>query len=186
MKKIVVLISLLLVVISCKKECPQPPDPPSLNESFYMYVNGKYWEPKVHSFITSKYVSDFPGISYYSSDSILIISARNMETDENIEFCAKIFQVGNYNLKKDYRELFNISPDNDTLLAQFKTRFDKEQGYQSMYFLEDIINSQILITKFDTSKSEISGKFFMVLLNSLNDTLFINNGFFNYKYAKMK
>jgi len=184
-KKIFIIFT-LFIINSCDKDCINTNVVnKKQNESFYCYINGQYWTPKIYSNGFSGGEVYEPVIDYYQEDSILVINANNMEKNEIIKFSAKIFKVGNYNLKRDCREISLVSISNDTLLYEFKTRFEQQYMYSFAFFLVDSINSQLLITNFDTVKKVIKGSFFFDLENINGEIKSIKSGNFNFRYNNL-
>ena len=156
MKKLTFLaIMLLILVASCKKkqQDPEPDLPPETQhgaDTFGCYLNGVPWKPSPKSFGNNTLYIQLDG-PYFVLYALYDGNGRR----ERIDFFSKkinSLREGEYSINK------NLNSDNSIGFWDIKRNIDLLSGYQ------DVIDEGLItITKFDTQRKFVSGRFWFTL-----------------------
>lgn len=180
MKKTVLITIVLLQLLACQKEPSLPLETQSGENTFGMLLDGELWLPNRVPYSAFRDVS----AAYFPSCDVLGISARNFE--ERLFFSTKIEGEGVYLLSSTFPviDCYGDSTKNEgDLQGLLKTQFSETNTY---YFLLDSLKSNLTITKFDTLRKIVAGRFEMKLYDSNHSELNITEGVFDVNYVIYK
>jgi hypothetical protein len=185
MKTLIIKISSILLLINvigagCKKEDTLPPATQDGLNTLGMMVNGIIWKP--HAPIT------FDGVpalylKYSTQTKQLIIKARNANQNEKvIFFVEKVRSIGFYNFSSRDNIRAQDTSCHLCIGCTDSTTFMDQNGCLKPFKLIDSINSLMQITKLDTLGKIVSGTFSLILKNSDNKIVSINDGRFDLQF----
>lgn len=174
--KPIFLVILLSLIFSCEKEKVLPPATKEGENTFGMLVDGKLWLPNQPALLGPDFKK--PKISFYADINTLVVDARNSESNETITFGVT---VNDFEKKSHYAlvDMGFLEEDEFDYGCVDTTRFMYDNVCETAFFLLDSLNSSIQITRFDTVKKIVSGKFNMELHNRKGDVLSITEGRFD-------
>ena len=175
-----ILLLLCLLVTGCKKETTLPPATQEGLNTLGMLVNGQIWIPNAPISFDGV---DKLYVQYSTHNKQLIIKARNVNRNEKVTFFVeKVRTIGFYNFSSRDNILAQDTSCHLCIGCTDSTTFLDQNGCLKPFKLKDSINSSMQITKLDTLGKIISGTFSLILKNSDNKIININEGRFDLQF----
>lgn len=176
-----IILLLLLLTCSCKRDDILPDATQDGRNTLGMLIDGKIW------------TAYFPGIqleasdlivNYYSNRQLLLITAvnssKNNQEQRFYAYAQKIKSTGNFNFS--CRQDFVYTECKDCNYCVDSTRFENGGDCVGSFMLVDSTLSNLNITRIDTMKRIISGKFSLKLKNRTGNQINITEGRFDATY----
>lgn len=169
-----------LLLLGCEKGNVLPDATQEGLGTFGMLVNGEIWKP----YSPLSIVAPPPVyIQYSTKTQLLEIKAKNTKKNEALTlFVEKVNSTGYYNLSYRNNSKAQDSTCHSCIACIDSTRFQDNNGCEESFKLKDSINSLIQITKFDTLRKIISGKFSLKLESKNYKSITISEGRFDVQY----
>lgn len=165
----------LLQLLACQKKPTLPQETQSGEDTFGVLLDDELWLPGRVPYTASYSIKAF----YFPNCGTLGVHAD--ASGSFIFFSADIKGEGSYYINSTFpvTNCFLDTALYNPFSRRYRTRFG---NYDHEYFLLDSLKSNLTITKFDTLRKIVSGRFEMKLYDSSHSELNITEGVFDVNY----